>query len=162
MCPVRIGHTHCNHFFFLSHGLQQTIIFSNTYFRLCAHAYVGVGVGMMLVRGRVGKHPWQVSQLRGMPEGSGDIDTTLVPVDKMDNVVERLKSKAMSDVVDKVTTKNRSHNNQLLITWSNKLLDILFLYTWWCMHVYTREIVFFFSSFFRRLNFLSSSVGVYG
>lgn len=42
----------------------------------------------------------QVSQLREMPEGSAEITTTLIPVDKVGQIVDRLKSRDASD--DKV------------------------------------------------------------
>lgn len=41
-----------------------------------------------------------MSQLREMPEGSAEITTTLIPVEKVGQIVDRLKSRDASD--DKV------------------------------------------------------------
>lgn len=55
------------------------------------------------VRGFVGAS--QVSQLREMPEGASEIETALVPVEKVTEVVDRLKSRETMD--DKVSVAGR-------------------------------------------------------
>lgn len=39
----------------------------------------------------------QVSQLRELPEGASEIETTLVSIDKLAGVVDRLKNREMMD-----------------------------------------------------------------